>query len=123
VSGRKYVFPANDQKVEALALEFNDPGGEVTLVARCNGVEQRIACGHGSWRKARMTYGALPEQPVAASGAWTTDGTYTVKLSFYETPFCLTASLKFSGDNLLYDAKYNVAFGGAKQPQLTGKAQ
>ncbi len=123
VSGRKYVFPDNNQKVEALALEFDDPGGEVTLVARCNGVEQRIACGKGTWRKARMTYAALAEQPVAASGAWTTDDTYTVKLSFYETPFCITASLKFSGDNLLFHAAYNLAFGGARQPQLTGKAQ
>jgi hypothetical protein len=70
-----------------------------------------------------MTYAALAEQPVAASGAWTADGTYTVQLSFYETPFCLTVSLKFGDDQLLYDCEYNVSFGPTKQPQLVGKPQ
>jgi hypothetical protein len=57
---------------------------------------------------------------VAASGAWTADGTYTVKLSFYETPFCLTLGLKFTDNQLLYDCEYNVSFGPTKQPQLIG---
>jgi len=60
------------------------------------------------------------EQPVAASGAWTADGTYTVKLSFYETPFRLTLALRFTGDKLFYDCEYNVGFGPTMQPQLAG---
>jgi CubicO group peptidase (beta-lactamase class C family) len=121
-SGRRYVFPANDQKLEAIALEVG-AGDAVTLVARFGGIEQRIACGQGGWKKGRLAYAALPEQPVAASGAWTADGSYGVKISFYETPFYLTLGLRFSGDDLLYDAEYNVAFGPTKQPQLVGHAQ
>ena len=119
-SGRKFAFPANSQKIESVALEFGGADGAVTLVTRCNGVDQRIVCGNGTWTKGRMTYADLPEQPVAASGAWTEDGTYTVKLSFYETPFRLTLGLKFTEDRLLYDSEYNVAFGPPKQPQLIG---
>ena len=119
-SGRTFAIPANSQKIESVALEFGGAGDPVTLVTRCNGVEQRIVCGNGTWTKGRMTYADLPEQPVAASGAWTEDGTYTVRLSFYETPFRLTLGLKFTEDRLLYDSEYNVAFGPPKQPQLIG---
>jgi len=122
-SGRTFVLPSNDQKLETVALEFGGTGAPVTLVTRCNGVEQRTPCGKGEWTKSRMTYAALTEQPVAASGAWTADGTYTAQLSFYETPFLLTLNLQFSDDQLLYDCEYNVNFGPTKQPQLVGKPQ
>lgn len=120
-SGRKFVFPTNNQKIESAALEFDSSGKAVTLITRCKGVEQRTACGSGRWITGRMAYADFAEQPVAASGAWTADDTYTVKLCFYETPFCLTVSLKFSGGQLLYDCEYNVNFGPTKQPQLVGK--
>lgn len=122
-SGKTFTFPSNNQKLEAVALEFGNAGSPVTLVTRCNGIEQRTACGKDSWIKGRMTYAALPEQLVAASGTWTADDTYTAQLSFYETPFCLTVSLKFSNDQLFYDCEYNVNFGPTKQPQLVGKPQ
>ena len=48
--------------------------------------------------KGRLAYGGFPEQPVAASGAWTGDDTYTAKVCFYETPFLVTFRLKFDGD-------------------------
>jgi len=125
VSGRTYVFPANDQKLEAMALEFGgaNDASEMTLVARFGGVEQRVACGRGEWRKGRLAYGAFPEQAVALSGAWTADDTYAVKIAFHETPFALTLGLRFSGDELTYDSEYNVAFGPTKQAPLVGHAQ
>jgi len=119
-SGKTFTFPANDQKLESLALEFGGADGSVTLVVRCNGINQRVACGRGAWEKGRLTYASFAEQPVAASGAWTADGTYTAKLSFYETPFCLTLGLKFTEDRLLLDCEYNVNFGPTRQPPLTG---
>jgi CubicO group peptidase (beta-lactamase class C family) len=123
VSGRRFVFPANDQKLEAIALEPGAAGEGATLLTRFNGVEQRTAIGRGEWRKGRLAYGSFPEQPVAASGAWTADDTYAVKISFHETPFAITLSLRFSGDELVYDSEFNVAFGPTKQAQLVGRAQ
>ena len=120
VSGKKYVFPANEQKLEAIRLE-ND--GAVTLVSRFNGVEQRIVCSHGRWQKGRAAWGPIREQPVAASGAWSGDNTFTAKLCFYETPFMLTVRLTFSGHELRYSAQSNVGFGRTKQPELVGKAE
>ncbi len=123
VSGKKYVFPANERKLEAITLESNGNDGAVTLVARFDGVEQRIVCGHGVWQKGRVAWGQLPEQPVAASGAWTANDTFTAKLCFYETPFIVTIRLKFSGQELQCNSEANVGFGPTKEPQLTGRAE
>jgi CubicO group peptidase (beta-lactamase class C family) len=122
VSGRKYEFPSNAQKLEALTLEGNGKEA-LTLVARVGGAEQRIVCGRGAWRKGRAAWGRLPAQPVAASGAWTADDTFTARLCFYETPFILTARLKFTGDELRCEVEPNVGFGQTKQPPLVGKAK
>jgi hypothetical protein len=123
VSGKKYVFPTNERKLEAITLEGDGKDDAVTLVARFDGVDQRIPCGRGAWRKGRFAYGALPEQPAAVSGAWNGDDTFTAKICFYETPFYVTVGLKFSGEQLLFDSEANVAFGPTKQPQLEGKAE
>jgi CubicO group peptidase (beta-lactamase class C family) len=123
IFGKRYVFASNDQKLEALTLENGIQSGAVTLVARFNGVEQRIKCGDGAWQKGRAAFGAYREQPLAASGAWTGDDTYSAKLCLYETPFCIRLSLKFAGEKLFYDAESNVAFGPTKKPQLVGRLE
>jgi CubicO group peptidase (beta-lactamase class C family) len=120
--GKKFVFPANDRKLESITLEKNGQEAE-TLVVRVSGVEQRIPCGRGAWRAGRFGFAAFPEQPAAASGAWTGDETFTAKLCFYETPFTIKVSLKFSGDELQLNTETNVGFGPTKQPQLVGKAE
>jgi len=121
-SGKRYVFPANERKLEAISLESDGKGDVVTLVARFDGLEQRIACGQGAWRKGRVGWGPLSEQPAAASGAWTGDDTFTAKVCFYETPFIVTIGLKLSGEQLQIDSQSNVGFGPTKQPRLVGKA-
>jgi CubicO group peptidase (beta-lactamase class C family) len=123
VSGKTYAFPANDQKLESIALECNEKGEAVTIVARFDGADRRISCGRNAWRKGRVGFGSFPEQPMAASGAWTGDDTYAAKLCFYETPFSVTVRLKFSGDKLTFDSESNVAFGPTKKPQLVGQAR
>ncbi len=121
-ASKTYVFPANELKLEAIALQSNDKADPVILLARFAGVEQRISCGHLAWKKGRISYGRLTEQPVAASGAWMADNTFKAKICFFETPFIVTVSLKFSGDELRFDSQMNVGFGATKQPELVGKS-
>ncbi len=122
VTGKKYTFPANDRKVESIALE-GGADGAVTLVARVGGAERKIACGRGAWQRGRAAWGRVPEQPAAASGAWTADDTFTAKVCFYETPFVATVRLKFSGDEVHLDSEWNVGFGPTKDARLVGKAE
>jgi CubicO group peptidase (beta-lactamase class C family) len=123
VINKKYVFPSNDRKLESLKLESEGEDGAVTLVCRFDGVERRIVCGRGTWQKGRGSWGTTPEQPLAASGAWSEGETFTTKLCFYETPFILTVRLKFVGDEVRCDAASNVGFGPSKQSQLVGKRE
>jgi CubicO group peptidase (beta-lactamase class C family) len=120
-SDKTYLFPENARKLEAIKLEPAEGG--VTIVARFDGQERRIVCVPGSWRKGRLAYGPIPEQPVAVSGAWTADDTFAAKICFYDTPFVTTARLKFATGQLLFDSESNVGFGSTKQPQLVGKAK
>ena len=120
VAGKKYVFPANDRKLESITLETGKDGA-VTLVTRVDGAERRIACGQGAWQKGRAAWGRLPEQPAAASGAWTADDTFTAKVCFTETPFVVTVRLKFSGDEVRCESEANVGFGPTKDAAARGE--
>ena len=88
-SGKTYVFPANDRKLEAITLESDDKARRRSS----SRVRRRRAADRlrrGEWKKGRLAFGTFPEQPAAASGAWTGDDTFTAKICFYETPFILT---------------------------------
>ncbi|HPC95774.1 MAG TPA: hypothetical protein PLU87_12585 [Sedimentisphaerales bacterium] len=123
VSGRKYAFAPNDQKIEAIALESDGNSGDVTVTIRVDGADRRIVCGRNEWREGRVAWAQFPAQPMAASGAWTEDDTFTAKLCLYETPYIYTLRLKFAGQQLQYDCEANVSFGRTKEPQLIGRAQ
>lgn len=121
-SGKKFVFPANDRKIES-ALLRTDRDGNAKLELKIDGAEQQIVCGQGHWHKGKLAFGPLSEQPAAASGAWTADDTFTAKLCFYETPFIVSLGLKFSGDELTLTSQANVGFGPQKPLEITGKAE
>jgi CubicO group peptidase (beta-lactamase class C family) len=126
VSGRVYALAGNDGPITAVGL---DAGDATTLVVRSGEREDRVACGFGEWRRG----GALPltgrhyapgtEEPVAASGAWTADDTFTAKACFYRTSFCSTLTLRFAGDELFVDQEMNVGFGRTKRPQRVGRVE
>ena len=122
VAGRKYVFPANDQKLEWIRLVQNDEGKGLALVTHSNGVESSLAIGTGQWTNGRGAFGNYRDEPLAASGAWTGD-TLTLRVCAYETPFYTTIKLRFDGDRLVRDAENHVGFGPAKQPQLVGQME
>jgi CubicO group peptidase (beta-lactamase class C family) len=122
VAGRTYVFDANDAKFESVTLAIA-PDGAVTLKARQGGQDKAIAVGHGRWLKGEFPFSPNSKQPVAASGAWTSDDTYTVQLAQYRTPFIATARLKFAGNQVTVEQSMNVGFGPQKPVILTGTAQ
>lgn len=122
VAGKTFVFPANPWKLDALTLETSGSNESMTLVSRISGVERRAVCGRGTWQAGRLAWGFLPEQPAAASGAWTANDTYVAKFCFVETPFILTLRLQFAGTELRCSGEWNVGFGSTRQPVLIGKA-
>jgi CubicO group peptidase (beta-lactamase class C family) len=122
VSGTMFNYPTNDQKLESLGLEFEGANGPVTLVCKFNGHEaQRIPCGKGEWKKGRLAIGRLPDQPAAATGAWTGDNVYTARICLYETPFVFNFRLHFDENKLRLNWTQNVSFGPATRGELVGE--
>jgi len=119
VSGKRYVFEKNDQRIISVALDF--AGETSTLVIRDARGTHRIPCGKGAWITGTTAFDDGNARRVAASGAWTDKNTYTIKLCFYETPFCPTLTCRFDGDQLTYQFTANVSFGPLERPPLTGK--
>ena len=120
VLGRKYVFPPNDQKLQTIRIDAGDNQNDVTVTIRIDGAEHRTLCRPGEWVKGKAGWGSTGPQPVAASGAWTADDTYTARFCFYETPFIVTANLKFVGDEIRYLTQSNVGFGPKSDVPLIG---
>ena len=130
-SGKRYGFASNYRQIEAVTLESRENGATTVVVATPRG-ESRIVCEPGVWKRGRSAFVngvggrmvASSEQPIAASGAWTRDDTFTLKLCLYETPFYSTMVFRFDGDQLLLDSENNVSFSGQTTlPQLVGEAR
>ena len=124
ISGVMYALPANEDGIEAVGLEI---GVEPTLVVRSGGRDRRVPVGREQWRRGGTLLAGGPplhgrtEQPAAATGAWTSDDTFTARVCLYETPFCATMNLWFTGRALVFDQEMNVGFGPTKRPQLVGR--
>jgi CubicO group peptidase (beta-lactamase class C family) len=125
---RKFVFPANDQKLESLALTGSDPAQTLTLTLRVAGADVIIPCGYHVWQKTRAPFFAgklanFPDEPTAGTFAWAADNTCAIKLCAFETPYHRTLTLKFDGNQVTLDSELNVSFAAAKQPTLVGQAE
>ena len=128
VSRRWYEFPENDRGIRAIALDFTSASPAVLV--RTAAEESRTAIGMGSWVKSRTGFAngmdrllSVPSNPeVAASGAWTADSVFTLKIIAPQTPYYSTLTFRFDGKRLILDGTYNVSFGPTKLPQLEGNA-
>lgn len=119
VSGKRFNFEKNDQRVKSIQLDF--AGDASTLTIRDARGTHDIGCGYGAWVTGTTAFDDMSIRRVAASGAWTDENTYTVKLCFYETPFCPTLAFRFDGEQLTYKFTANVSFGPLERPELVGK--
>jgi len=125
---RTYEFPANEQQLERLELAAADSGKTLSLTLRIAGKDWIIPCGYREWKKSRAPWmggklAQFPDEPTAGTFAWSGDDTCVLKLCAFETPYQRMLTLKFAGDEVVLDSELNVAFGPAKQTQLTGQAK
>jgi hypothetical protein len=67
--------------------------------------------------------GGFPEQPVAASAAWTADDELTARIVLVQTPFRVTYRIKFDGDKATVAPEMNVGFGPTRAEPLVGEAE
>jgi CubicO group peptidase (beta-lactamase class C family) len=128
VSGIWYAMPENDRGITAVALDASATA--TALLVRTAAGETRTPIGIGSWSQPGPGFAngiermlSVPAHPlVAASGAWTAEQVFTVKLALSQTPFSSTLTLTFHDHQLTLASQHNVAFGPTRLPELTGQA-
>jgi len=126
-SGRWYTVSDSGAGPRAVSLDFSAPAP--ALIVRTATGEQRTPFGIGAWKTARSGFTdgiaeflSVPEHPlVAASGAWTEDSVFTLKLALTETPYGETLTFRFGGDRVVVNREYTVSFGATTRPQLVGQ--
>jgi hypothetical protein len=129
VSGRWYELPENSRGIRAVSLDLSTSAP--ALLVRTALGETRTPFGLGKWVRTRTGFAngmermlSVPEQPqVAASGAWTADSVFRVKLVASETPFYSTMDFRFDGDRLVLEGEQNVSFGPVRAVRLEGRAK
>jgi hypothetical protein len=124
----KFSFPPNDQKLESVTLASSDGGKTLALTTWVNNKESIVPCGYREWKKGQgnLDGGRLAQfanEPVAGTFAWASDNACIIKSCAFETPYHLTATLDFEGDQVTFKAETNVGFGLTKKPTLIGKAE
>ena len=122
VTGTRYVFGDNAHKFESITLESVGPSGEATFTLRMGDADQRVTAAPGAWRKATFRLEGKPD-PVAASGAWTADDTYTFVIARYRTPFVTTCALTFAEERLAMDCEQNVGAPAGRAMKLVGRPE
>jgi CubicO group peptidase (beta-lactamase class C family) len=116
VAGKRYTFDSNKQAIESIALEPSANGMSVII----RSADQRLAAGPSAWTKGTFNVSGAPA-PVASSGAWTAEDTYTLDIVRYRTPFATTYKLRFAGDQLFVNIEQNVGPADARVTELVGK--
>ena len=127
VSCRWYTLPGNDRGIQAVALDLSSDA--TALLVRSATGETRTPFGSGAWVRSEtgFTNGmerflAVPlHNAVAASGAWTADSMFTLKIVALGTPYYSTMTFAFHGDHLTLDGEHHVSFGPTTLPRLEGR--
>jgi hypothetical protein len=119
VTGKKFVFKPNAQKISSVVFDFSEAGCVLTMQASRR--KYRLTCQPGQWLAGEAPAFGRPSLPVLASGAWKSEDTYQVILRFIETPFYQTMDFRFAGDEVIIDGVMNVAFGPKELPRMIGK--
>jgi CubicO group peptidase (beta-lactamase class C family) len=123
VTGRSFIFPANPQKITSVSLKTAGDRAEPSVSFRLDGIDQRVECGQGTWARGSITAASGEVVPVAVSGGWSSEDTYSIRLVRYLTPFSTDYDLRFAGDHVILEALDNVGNMAPSRVRLTGTAQ
>jgi len=111
VSGKIYGVDENELSIQSMIFNFTESACEITL--KSDEVQETILCGYGEWQHSQTTiFNESPlfdKTPVASSGAWTNEDTFTVVFRLIETPFYYTMTCTFADDEVLIEIQVNVS--------------
>jgi CubicO group peptidase (beta-lactamase class C family) len=121
VGGRRYGFPANAGSLASARLDFGEGTTALTVVDSFG--EHSVELGHGRWVAGSTAAGTGVVAKVAGAGAWSDASAYLAVIRFVETPFAVSVSFDFRGDEVTVNAEQNVSFGATQLLRSVGRAE
>ena len=107
-SGKIYKLEVNHLNLEGVTLQFGDGGSTLTL--RDARGEHPIQVGHSAWTMGASNIRARGDESIAASGAWTADNTYEVRICCTEDAYCPVFRFHYQGGELQLEIEPNATW-------------
>jgi len=120
VGGRRFVFPSNAGRIASAVLDFAPEADTLTIVDAAG--EHRLTLGHDEWVAGASALLFGEQTAVAAAGAWADARSYIAEVRFVETPFAVTLSFDFRGDEVVLGVEQNVSFGDTQLVRTVGRS-
>ncbi len=120
IHGKTYRLGSNPAGMESMRIDFNE-GGLTFTVNTARG-HDAIECGFGSWRESPVVHTSAKPALAASGAAWADENTLVLTMCLCETPFVLTDTLRFNGNDVQIESKFNVSFFSVEPVLVTGKA-
>lgn len=126
VSGRRYDFPENAEKIKSAQLDFSADTCTFTLDDERGTHKVQVGLRHPVEGDTTVTGNKLHHeyQPdvmrVVASGEWRDARTFVMTWTFVESAFRDTVVCRFAGPYLRFDRSVNVNSSATEMPTLTG---
>jgi hypothetical protein len=117
--GKTYKLDTNHLKLKSVTIMFNHERS--TLSLRDERGEHPIQIGYGAWLKETTNLRGQHNEPIAASGAWTAEDTYEVRLCYYHSFFCPLFRFRYMSRELQIEIEPNVSWTPPAITKITGR--
>lgn len=118
-SEKTYTLEENELQFERVAVRFSDQSSTVTI--RNQHGEHQIEAGYGTWNQGITGARGFGDEPVAASGAWTAEDTYEVRICYTRGEFCPVLRFHYTNGELQLEVEPNVSWGPTEVKTITGR--
>ena len=119
VSGKLFSSTERPSEIESASFHFVDGGCEIEY--RDPRHEYRVRAGFGAWTHCTLRDDLNGPQEVAASGAWTDDRTYTLRIWQCYAPQAITLTCSFDGGRVIVESRVNVSFDPITTQRFEGR--
>jgi hypothetical protein len=103
-----------------LSVAIKGSQGHSTLILRYERGEHRIQVGYGTWLKDTTDIRGRGEEPVA-SGAWTAEDIYEIRVCYYHSQFCPVFRFRYLPGDLQMEVEPNVSRDPPTVTKITGR--
>jgi CubicO group peptidase (beta-lactamase class C family) len=118
VSGRTYTIARNDRGIDCLRFDFGATNPTMTITDSEG--DYAVVAGYGSWLAGTLARPGVGTRQIAASGAWTSDTTFELRICDTEFETGTLWRTVFSKGDISIDVDANVSWGDPSVVSLTG---